>query len=124
MDFDRAKKLALASIGDVDWLDKAKTLIDEVLVLVKNGLENGVVRIDDGWEWYYGVSGVACGIGDDVFYFAGGCYETMEEYNDGRDDTRVLADVVSGIITLLYDYDEDEGWYLIYYLREHCAMAA
>ncbi len=124
MDLIRAKKLALASIGDVDWLDKAKALIDEVLVLAKNGLEHGVVRIDDDWEWYYGVSGVACRIGDDVFYFVDGFYDTMEEYNEGRDDTQILADVVSGIITLLYDYDEDEGWYLVYYLRENCAIAA
>ncbi len=122
MDLARAKKLALESIGNADWRTKAETLIDEVLLLAKNGLEHGIVRIRDDWAWYFGVSGVACGIGEDVFYFVDDCYATVAEYKNGRDDTQILADVVSGIITLLYDYDEGEGLYLIDYLRENCVI--
>ncbi len=80
-------------------------------------MHGACVIADDDTVEQYGCMGVACQIGDNAFYFAGESYDNIGEYMEGRDFSRIVADVVGGLETLRDELDEDEFAYYLGTLR-------
>ena len=116
-DEQEARSLALDALENMSWFDKALSRIDEVLPLAKQCLSNGSMEIRDDYD-DFGCMGVAVGIGESAFYFTADGLDVfdVEEYAANRSMTQILADVVVGVLALLYDGEEFnivEGEYVV-----------
>lgn len=112
--------VTLKNLDKINKYSEAKKKAEELLPLVSKCLDNGSVIIADDYEEATGVTGVACKIGSDVFYFANDPYEDLKDYLELRDYSQIVSDVTSGVLNLLYDdegYNQDEGKYVVSFMQ-------